>query len=171
MVSKKQQLLLEQIYHSSFEEKIRTLRSGLYLFRENMEKLNDEIKHNHEKKNEIIEKLNLKFVSLYTHLNELHKLLSDENHHKLKNVDGEKLLLHISLSLSIIIHCFKILEIRKVKLESEELHISLQLIENGIQKISKHLHDNNYTDKIDELSHRTKLRIKQLKDASSEVLA
>lgn len=103
LVSVKQELILEEVYDISFEEKLNRLRSGLYLFRSDANKTIDKI-HLKQITKRAVQDLWLITVTLDTSLHDIHKFLLPKKTEKyLKTIDPlkmELLLNSIELSLA-----------------------------------------------------------------------
>ncbi len=103
LVSVKQEMILEEVYDISFEEKISRLRSGLYLFRSDANKTIDKI-HLKQITKRAVQDLWLITVTLDTSLHDIHKFLLPKKTEKyLKTIDSlkmELLLNSIELSLA-----------------------------------------------------------------------
>lgn len=167
LVSKKQEDMIQEIHHTSFEEHIRTLRSGIYHFRENIERLIEKTVHNHMTKRELTEHLNLQLMSFYTHTSELVTLLHDRE--QLKELEGEKLLLHFSTSLSVVIHCMKIFHKRQLHMDPKEIMESIHLIREATLKACKLLEEKHYSNDFLHLIERVKDRVTHLEEMAEEL--
>ncbi|MBI4441598.1 two pore domain potassium channel family protein [Candidatus Woesearchaeota archaeon] len=103
LVSVKQELILGEVYDISFEERLNRLRSGLYLFRADANKIIDKI-HLKQITRRAVQDLWLITVTLDTSLHDIHKfLLPNKNSDYIKTLDPLKMeLLLNSMELSLV---------------------------------------------------------------------
>lgn len=85
LVSFKQDIILNEIYDISFNEKINRLRSSLLLFRQNLSKIIDKVEENTIRKREVNDAY-IYLVSLEDILNEILSLMGTSGKHYFKKV-------------------------------------------------------------------------------------
>jgi hypothetical protein len=158
LVTRKQELLLQSIYHTSFEQKSHNLRAGLYHLREGLELLMQKIENSTIGKNELTDGINLKLLSFYTHISELIELLNDDNH--IKVLDKEKLILHLLLSLKTFNNLFVILFRKKISLNKDDVGLSSDLVYNTIDDICFNLKEKKQS--INIKNFNTRIRKKNI---------
>lgn len=168
LVSKKQEQMIRQMHATSFDHEARSLRSGMYIFREKMDHLIHQVKKNSIKQREIAEDLNLRLISFYTHVSEI--LATQEKKHHLNELEDEKFLLHIAMSLNSVIKCFKAIIAGKKRLKSREIEFSLELLEKRIMDTCDLIKKRSHLESRNKLITRIINRMHQIQEMSKEFL-
>lgn len=167
LVSKKQELLLREIHSTSIDHESRTLRSGMYVFREKMDHLIHEIQKNNLKQKEIAEALNLRLISFYTHISEI--ISNQQKREHLNELEDEKFLLHIAISLNVIIKCFKTLSQTKKQLKAHELAFSMSLIDNRVTETCNLIRERSHLPHKNKMITKILNRLQQMKLLTNDV--
>lgn len=167
LVSKKQEIMIRQIHSTSIDHESRTLRSGMYVFREKMEHLIQEIRKNTLKQKDIAEDLNLRLISFYTHISEI--LSNQQKREHLNELEDEKFLLHIAISLNVLIKCFKTLSQKNTQLKAHELAFSMDLIDNRIVETCNVIKERSHLPHKNKMITKILNRLQQIKMLTNEV--
>lgn len=160
LVSKKQEYMLEHIYNTSFEEKSRTLRSGFYLLRNNVDALIAKVKTKNISKHELSDSLSLQMMSFSTHMNELHQLLKQYVH--MKDLDEEKLILHLLLCLKSFTDLLSLIHKNKKELNKKEVKLSKDLVIQSVLKLYHLFEEHKHNISLSGYSKRIRLKTEQL---------
>ena len=151
IVSVKQEILLQEIYDISFEEKINRIRSALYLFRSDVSKLIERIENNSISSRRISD-LWITFTTLENSMHEIVKLIRPQkNHNYVKHVDDlnlELILGSISLSLKKARDLFALLEEKNVQWRNDTLAGLLEAVSINIAELSNILKKKELNPKI-----------------------
>ncbi len=140
LVGIKQEAILEQLYEISFEESINELRSSLYLFRIESNKVMKDIESNRSSKDEIVEYISINLASLENSFRGIKKLMLQPKHEFLLSPDypsTEILFEGISRSLKKLLGLVKSLDL--IKIDIKMPYISGNL--NSILSLSKEVCD------------------------------
>ena len=139
IVSVKQEILLQEIYDLSFDEKIHRIRSALYLFRSDTSKLIEKIENNSLSSRRISD-LWITFTTLENSMHEIIKLIRPQkNHNYVKQVDDldiELILGSIILSLKKARDLFSILEEKNIQWRNDTLAGLLEAVSINIAELS-----------------------------------
>jgi hypothetical protein len=168
VVSQKQEIMLQKIYHSSFEEKLHSLRASIYHFRENVEKINAKIEKKQMSKKETEEQITLQLLSFYTHSSELQELLDSRD--QLKELEGEKMMIHFSLSIQAIIHCIKTAQDHDIDFkDSEDFILGTRLIRKNLIRICNVIEDKHYQESLIKFVKNVRSKINELEDILDDI--
>ena len=139
LLSEKQEILLQEVYDLSFEEKINRIRSALYLFRSDVSKLIEKIENNALSQRRISD-LWITFTTLENSMHEIIKLIRPQkNHHYVKQVDDldiELILGSIILSLKKSRDLFTLLEEKNIQWRNDTLAGLLEAVGINITELS-----------------------------------
>lgn len=161
-VSAKQELILQEIYDISFDEKINRIRSALYLFRSDANKIIDKIENSTISPRRISD-LWITFTTLENSMHEIIKVIRPQkNHSYIKHIDElnlELLLDSISLSLKKACDLFTILDDKQLNWRNDTLTSILTAIEINLNEIASLLKkkelNKKLLDKLDEMISMT----------------
>jgi len=170
LVGVKQEVLLEEVYDISYEEVIDRLRSGLYLFRSDINRVLEKIETGTVKQREIND-LWILFSSLDTTLMNIKKLIKPAKTHKYyyKKLDVFRLELFlnsIQLSMNKILELLRTLKAHKLNWRDELLETSIAgdvgVVREIIEYQVKKSNEKRVVDKLNELN-------KTINDIENEV--
>jgi len=173
LVGVKQEVLLEEVYNISYEEVIDRLRSGLYLFRSDINRVLEKIETGSVKHREIKD-LWILFSSLDTTLTNIKKLIipSKKEPYYYKRIDVFRLELFlnsIQLSMNKILELMRTLKAHKLEWRNDLLVTSIEddvgVVREIIAYESKRSHEKRVVDKLAELSKTINNIKKEVKSA------
>ncbi|MBI4152913.1 two pore domain potassium channel family protein [Candidatus Woesearchaeota archaeon] len=151
IVSVKQEVLLQEIYDISFEEKISRIRSALYLFRSDVSKLIEKIDSNSISQRRISD-LWITFTTLENSMYEIIKIIRTQKHQnyvrQVSDLDIELILGSISLSLKKARDLFVILEEKNVQWRNDTIGGMLEAVNINITELSTSLKNKEPNQKI-----------------------
>ena len=151
LLSEKQEILLQEIYDISFEEKISRIRSALYLFRSDVSKLIEKIENNTLSQRRISD-LWITFTTLENSMHEIIKIIRPEkNHNYVKQVDDldiELILGSISLSLKKARDLFIVLDEKNIKWQNDTIGGMLEAVNINVNELSTILRKKEPNQKI-----------------------
>ncbi len=159
IVGVKQEVLLEEVYEISYEEVIDRLRSGLYLFRSDINRMLEKVETDTIKHREI-EDLWILFSGLDTTLTNIKNLIvpkqSEKYYHKRIDVFRLELFLNsVQLSMSKIAYLVRTLKSHKLNWRNELLITSIEddvkVVNEIITFQSKKSNEKRVLDKLSEL--------------------
>ena len=134
LVSIKQDMILNELYELSINEKINRLRSSLLLFRQNISRVINKVEEGTIKKREVSE-LYMYISSLEDILNEISSLLGkSKDHHFKKGIDAvntELIIISILNSFEKILEMIESLNENKIDWQRD---ITIRLIQNSINR-------------------------------------
>ncbi|MBW2990641.1 potassium channel family protein [Candidatus Woesearchaeota archaeon] len=159
LVGVKQEVLLEEVYNISYEEVIDRLRSGLYLFRADINRALEKVENDTIKQREV-QDLWIFFSGLDTTLINIKNLIipgrSEKYYHKTIDAFRLELFLNsIQLSMDKIVELLKALKSHKLKWKNELLVTSIeddvQVVRNIVDYLFKKGAEKKVIDKLEEL--------------------
>jgi len=159
LVGVKQEVLLEEVYNISYEEIIDRLRSGLYLFRADVNRMLEKIESNTIKQREIHD-LWILFSGLDTTLLNIQKLikptLSEKFYHKRLDAFRLELFLNsIQLSINKMQELIKALDSHKINWKNEMIITSIEddvkVVRQIVDYLFKRGAEKKVIDKLEEL--------------------
>lgn len=168
-VSKRQEDMLQKIYHSSFEDRLHSLRASIYHFRQNIAEINAKMIKKSVDSTEMKELINLQLLSFYTHSLELYNVLNFRD--ELKELEGEKLMLHFSLAIRAMIDCLSTAQEHHIEFEndSDNLLASVELIRTNLLKICNVIEEKHYRESVIKFVQKVRSRIEELDELLSHV--
>ncbi|KYK26623.1 hypothetical protein AYK26_07300 [Euryarchaeota archaeon SM23-78] len=159
LVGVKQEVLLEEVYDISYEDVIDRLRSGLYLFRADVNRILEKIETGTIQEREIND-LWILFSTLDTTLINIERLvkpgMSEKYYHKTLDVFRLELFLNsIQLSMNKVIELVRTLKVHKIKWKNDLLLTSIEddvrVVREVIEYQTKKSSEKKVIDKLDEL--------------------
>lgn len=161
LVGVKQEVLLEEVYNISYEEIIDRLRSGLYLFRSDINRMLEKIETDTIKEREIKD-LWILFSSLDTTLTNIKQLIipakSEKYYHKRIDVFRLELFLNsVHLSMKKILELLRTLKTHELEWRNDLLVTSIEddikVVREIIEYQSKKSNEKKVSDKLKELKN------------------
>ena len=176
LVGVKQEVLLEEVYNISYEEIIDRLRSGLYLFRSDVNRVLEKIESDTIKHREIKD-LWILFSGLDTTLNHIKKMIKPhkKKRHYYKNMDVFRLELFlnsIELSMKKVLELLFTLKSHDLQWRDELLVTSVEDDVKTVREIIhyqyKKTHEKKVSDKLKEMNQLLKNIESELKQKDDE---
>ncbi len=174
LLSQKQEILLQEVYDISFDEKINRIRSALYLFRSDVSKIIDKVENN-ALAQRTINDLWITFTTLETTTYEITKIVHPrKNTQFVKNIDDlnlELVLNSMSMSLAKARDLFTLLNHQKIKWQSDMIQSIMVALSASITRLKQQLKDKEANKKIIEKMSEVLILSEELQDQAKMSIA
>jgi potassium channel LctB len=138
--------LLKKIHGYSSSNRVKRIRSGFYFFRENMEAIVKKFRTRKRGARSTVDYFNLQMLSLNTNLEEVNEIFSSKPRNLRRELEEEKLVMHMILSLQTLKNAFKYLRKNKVRMNKTvkvQMQTTIKISEKIIKTIGKDLEESN----------------------------
>lgn len=168
LISSRQEKIIEELYDTTFEDKISRIRSSLYVYRANLSRIMDWIKSERKVRHYDLTDLEANLEGLKNSINRVSEFLIAEEKNtltKLNDLNINLLLNSINLSLSKVIEILSLLNKKRCNWKKQKTvidHISSSI--NSIEKLQKVYEKKKQKSEIETLLKTIDDDIKQLEE-------